>query len=185
VGLDTIKKLLEKYPNNLVIVLTGLVDEKVGLETVRFGAQDFLVKGKFDGKVLISSIMFAFERFNLNKQLSSVSSELNKGEERFSNIEKLLNAGYVEADISKRVLYLSNHLLKLLNMPQEKQYITIDENLQYIEDPEQVRKDVRAIWEKGGIQQVTFRHKLYPSGPLYFRWYMVDENKIIGTVFPA
>jgi hypothetical protein len=70
-------------------------------------------------------------------------------------------------------------------MPQEKQYITIDENLQYIEDPEQVRKDVRAIWEKGGIQQVTFRHKLYPSGPLYFRWYMVDENKIIGTVFPA
>ena len=82
-GLDTIKKLLEKYPNNLVIVLTGLVDEKVGLETVRYGAQDFLTKGKFDGKVLISSIMFAFERFNLNKELSSVSSELNKGEERF------------------------------------------------------------------------------------------------------
>lgn len=185
VGLDTIKKLLEKYPNNLVIVLTGLVDEKVGLETVRFGAQDFLVKGKFDGKVLISSIMFAFERFNLNKELSSVSSELNKGEERFSNIEKLFNAGYLEANLTSRILYLSNHLLKLLNMPQEKQYMTIEENLQYVENPEQIQKDARDIWNKEGIHEVTFRHKLYTAGPLNFRWYMANENKLIGTVFPA
>jgi DNA-binding response OmpR family regulator len=185
VGLDTIKKLLEKYPNNLVIVLTGLVDEKVGLETVRFGAQDFLVKGKFDGKVLISSIMFAFERFNLNKQLSSVSSELNKGEERFSHIEKLFNAGYLEANLQSRIIYLSNHLLKLLNMPPEKQYMTVEENLQYVENPEQIQKDAREIWDKEGIHEVTFRHKLYPSGPLNFRWYMADENRLIGTIFPA
>jgi DNA-binding response OmpR family regulator len=185
VGLDTIKKLLEKYPNNLVIVLTGLVDEKVGLETVRFGAQDFLVKGKFDGKVLISSIMFAFERFNLNKELSSVSSELNKGEERFSNIEKLFNAGYLEADLNKRIIYLSNHLLKLLNMPQENQYMTIDENLLYLEDPEQIQKDARAIWDIEGIHQISFRHKLYLAGLLNFRWYLATDNKLIGTVFPA
>lgn len=185
VGLDTIKKLLEKYPNNLVIVLTGLVDEKVGLETVRFGAQDFLVKGKFDGKVLISSIMFAFERFNLNKQLSNVSSELNKGEERFSNIEKLFNAGYLEANLQSRIVYLSSHLLKILNMPQEKQYMTIEENYQYVENPEQIQKDAREIWNEPGIHQVTIHHKQYPAGPLNFRWYMADEHKLIGTIFPA
>jgi DNA-binding response OmpR family regulator len=185
VGLDTIKKLLEKYPNNLVIVLTGLVDEKVGLETVRFGAQDFLVKGKFDGKVLISSIMFAFERFNLNKELLSVSSELNKGEERFSNIEKLFNSGYMEADLTRRIVYQSNHLLKMFGMPQEKQYISIDEVFQYIEDPEQIRKDTREIWSTEGIHQITFRHKQYPSGPLNFKWYMADEGKLIGTIFPV
>jgi DNA-binding response OmpR family regulator len=185
IGLDTIKKLLEKYPNNLVIVLTGLVDEKVGLETVRFGAQDFLVKGKFDGKVLISSIMFAFERFNLNKQLSSVSSELNKGEERFSNVEKLFNAGYFEANLTTRAMYLSNHLLKLLNMPQDKQSITIDEIMQYIKDIDRLRIDVQALWEKEGIQQITFSHKLYNGGPLYFRWYRTDGDNLIGTVFPA
>jgi DNA-binding response OmpR family regulator len=184
-GLDTIKSLLEKYPNNLVIVLTGLIDEKVGLETVRFGAQDFLVKGKFDGKVLISSIMFAFERFNLNKELSNVSSELNKGEERFSNVEKLFNAGYLEADRVTRTLYQSNHLLKLLNMPAEKQYMTIEENMAYIEDQEQLYKDAKVLWDQEGIHEITFRHKLYPAGPLIFRWYLADENKIIGTVFPA
>jgi FixJ family two-component response regulator len=58
-------------------VLTGLTDEEVGLETVRYGAQDFLVKGKFDGKVLVSSVMFAFERFKLNKKIDSVREQLD------------------------------------------------------------------------------------------------------------
>lgn len=184
-GLDTIKRLLEKYPNNLVVVLTGLVDEKVGLETVRFGAQDFLVKGKFDGKVLISSIMFAFERFNLNKELSNISSELNKGQERFSNIEMLLNAGYIEADMSKGMIYYSTYLLKLLNMPEVKQYMTVEEHISHIEDPEKVRALVLEKQSQPGTHQITFRHKLYTSGPLNFRWYLVDDNKVIGTIFPA
>jgi len=185
VGLDTIKKLLEKYPNNLVIVLTGLVDEKVGLETVRFGAQDFLVKGKFDGKVLISSIMFAFERFNLNKQLSNVSSELNKGEERFSNIEKLFDAGYFEAQIDTRLMYLSNNCLRLLHLPQEKQYMTIEEAYECVEGLEHLKEEVRAIWEKTGVNQVSINVKQHKAGSLNFRWYRASENRLIGAVFPA
>ena len=184
-GIETIKKLLEKYPNNLVIVLTGLVDERVGLETVRYGAQDFLTKGKFDGKVLISSIMFAFERFNLNKELSNVSSELNKGEERFSNIEKLFSAGYFEADLSSRLIYLSNNLLQLFGLPQEKQYMHVEEMYPHLVDAEQVQKDCRAVWDEPGVHQVTVSIDLYSSGPLHFRWYMADENKLIGTVFPV
>jgi len=42
-GLDTIKSFIENYPNSLVIVLTGLIDEKTGLEAVKVGAQDYLV----------------------------------------------------------------------------------------------------------------------------------------------
>ncbi len=59
-GVDTIKNILSKFPGNLVIVLTGLTDEEVGLETVRYGAQDFLVKGKFDGKCYFFSNVCGF-----------------------------------------------------------------------------------------------------------------------------
>jgi len=76
VGLESVKKLIETFPNNLVIVLTGLIDERVGLEAVRYGAQDFLVKGKFDSKVLVSSIIFSYERYNLNKKLFKLASWL-------------------------------------------------------------------------------------------------------------
>jgi DNA-binding response OmpR family regulator len=184
VGLDTIKKLLEKYPSNLVIVLTGLVDEKVGLETVRYGAQDFLVKGKFDGKVLISSIMFAFERFNLNKQLSNVSSALNTGEDRFNNIQMLVGAGYLEADLQTRMVYLSPHLLKLFNLPADKQYQTVDECKSYLVDPETVAQQTTALWSNKDVSSISIKHKLYPDGNLKFKWLLIGDTKLIGVVYP-
>ena len=131
VGLETIKNLLEKYPNNLVIVLTGLTDEKVGLETVRYGAQDFLVKGKFDGKVLISSIMFAFERFHLNK-------ELNKGEERFNDLQALIKHGYIEVDIEKKTVFLSKPLLQAMGLPLSREITSLRQTLEEFENPEEI-----------------------------------------------
>lgn len=184
VGLDTIKKLLENYPNNLVVVLTGLVDEKVGLETVRYGAQDFLVKGKFDGKVLISSIMFAFERFNLNKQLSSVASELNKGEERFDNIQMLYNAGYIEVDLPKRTVYHSTPLLKLLNQPTDKEYWTIEETMANVLDVDRIIQEAKASFVTSKVNELTFGYKTY-DGTLKVRWAKISDEKIIGTIFPA
>lgn len=184
VGLDTIKKLLETYPNNLVVVLTGLVDEKVGLETVRYGAQDFLVKGKFDGKVLISSIMFAFERFNLNKQLSSVASQLNKGEERFANIQMLYNAGYIEVDLPRRTVYHSPPLLKLLNQPTDKEYWTIEETMANVLDVDRIIQEAKASFVTSQVNELTFGYKTY-DGNLKVRWAKISDDKIIGTIFPA
>ena len=185
VGIETIKQTLEKYPNNLVIVLTGLVDERVGLETVRYGAQDFLVKGKFDGKVLISSIMFAFERFNLNKELSSVSSELNKGEERFANIQMLMSTGYIEVDFETNIVYQSPHLLQLLNMPADKQHITIDEARSYIENHLELKAQAQAMWENKEIKVLSLNHKMHTNGPLLFKWQVLNEKKLIGVIYPA
>lgn len=48
-----------------VVVLTGMDDEEMALEAVRFGAQDYLVKGSIDGATLRRSIRFAIERHQL------------------------------------------------------------------------------------------------------------------------
>src|ERR1043165_4191824 len=92
-GVDTVKAILTNYPGNLVVVLTGLTDEEVGLETVRYGAQDFLTKGKFDGKVLMSSVMFAFERFKLNSQIAQYTKRLDEEGSRFDTLQNLLKVG--------------------------------------------------------------------------------------------
>lgn len=115
-GVDSIKSLLGKYPGNLVLVLTGLTDEEVGLETVRFGAQDFLVKGRFDGKVLISSVLFAFERFKLNTKIDEFEAEIDDRRGRFNNLQKILNVGYLEANAEERKIYLSSNAKTLLNL---------------------------------------------------------------------
>jgi diguanylate cyclase (GGDEF)-like protein/PAS domain S-box-containing protein len=58
------------YP---IIVLTGLNDEALALKAVQAGAQDYLVKGEFDDKVLARSIDYAIERHQLKKQILEAS----------------------------------------------------------------------------------------------------------------
>ncbi len=45
-----------------IIVLTGLIDMDVALDTMAKGAQDYLVKGEFDEKLLYKSIQYSVER---------------------------------------------------------------------------------------------------------------------------
>jgi DNA-binding NarL/FixJ family response regulator len=68
-GLETFFEFQRAAPGLPVVVLTGLDDESVGVEAVRNGAQDFLVKGSLGGTVLIRAIRHSIERGRLLKEL--------------------------------------------------------------------------------------------------------------------
>jgi two-component system sensor histidine kinase UhpB len=62
IGIDTflgIKASVKKIP---VIILTGLNDAGIALEALKQGAQDYLVKGKFNGDLLTRAIQYSLER---------------------------------------------------------------------------------------------------------------------------
>jgi serine phosphatase RsbU (regulator of sigma subunit) len=61
-GLDGLRSILRADSTAAVCVLTGLDDEHLGIAAVAGGAQDYLVKGKADGQVLIRAIRYAVER---------------------------------------------------------------------------------------------------------------------------
>jgi DNA-binding response OmpR family regulator len=65
VGLESFKAILDKHPVIPIIILTGLANEEIGIKAIRYGAQDYLVKGEFNGKLLVRAIQYAIERKKL------------------------------------------------------------------------------------------------------------------------
>ncbi len=75
-GLSTLEKVIEKKPAIPIIILTGLEDESVAVNAVHKGAQDYLVKGQIDGKLLSRSIHYSIERKKLFNELQQALSNV-------------------------------------------------------------------------------------------------------------
>src|SRR6185503_17263939 len=54
-----IKAVTQKVP---VIILTGMSNSEVALQTLKQGAQDYLVKGEFNVSLLTKSVEYSIER---------------------------------------------------------------------------------------------------------------------------
>lgn len=119
-GIETLETVLAASRDSVVIVLTGLNDEDLGVQTVKLGAQDFLIKGQFDGKVLTSSIRYAFERYQLHKQVAGFTDRLDKSKQQFELAQKIGRFGYWELSLNDSQMYWSDELRELLNLPDTK-----------------------------------------------------------------
>src|ERR1700682_4814078 len=51
-GADTFREVLHRAPSVPVVVLSGRDDEEPAITAIHQGAQDYLVKGQFDGRQL-------------------------------------------------------------------------------------------------------------------------------------
>ena len=69
-GVDTVTRLQSVIPELPIVVLTGLDDDRVGLDAMRAGAQDFLIKGSFDGPLLARALRYAIERKRAQQALA-------------------------------------------------------------------------------------------------------------------
>jgi phosphoserine phosphatase RsbU/P len=68
-GLETFHTLHAHAPQTPIIVLSGLDDEALALETVEKGAQDYLVKGTFDTNLLTRAMRYAITRGEAERAL--------------------------------------------------------------------------------------------------------------------
>ena len=80
-GIDTFDYVHSIFPDIPVIVQTGLRDEQVGQTAMARGAQDYLVKGNFEGSLLTKAIIYSIERDNLVKKLQEQKFILKYNEE--------------------------------------------------------------------------------------------------------
>ncbi len=72
-GLEAVTKLQSVSLDPALIVVTGLDDESIGQRAVELGAQDYLVKGRFDEESLDRAMRYATERKRSEKRLSQLA----------------------------------------------------------------------------------------------------------------
>ena len=89
-GIETFEKLHAAAPHVPLIVLSGMDDETLAVETVRRGAQDYLVKGRADTHLLVRSIRYALKRAAAERDLAEERNLLR------SVINNLLDSIYVK-----------------------------------------------------------------------------------------
>ncbi len=68
-GLAPIERLSREHPELAIVVLTGTTDDRVGIDALKHGAQDYLVKGRVDPELLSRAIRYAQERRRTERAL--------------------------------------------------------------------------------------------------------------------
>ncbi len=77
-GICTVARASAAAPQLPIVVMTGLDDEATAVKVVRKGAQDYLVKGHADGRLMARAIRYAMERKQAEQQLKALNETLEQ-----------------------------------------------------------------------------------------------------------
>jgi len=76
-SLDTLRAM-RAVTDSVIIVLSQSDDELLGIESLKAGADDFLVKSKVNGTAIRRSIVYSMTRHNLCETACSINLKLDK-----------------------------------------------------------------------------------------------------------
>ncbi len=66
-GVGSVRRVRAAAPHVPLVVLTGMDDESLAAQALQEGAQDYLIKGQIDARVLLRALRYAIERKSLEE----------------------------------------------------------------------------------------------------------------------
>ncbi len=119
-GFDTLQRLIQAHPDVNVIVMTGLSDKVLGLNAVKVGAQDFLMKGGFDSDLLAKTLRYAIERKGVLTKLAESQRAREVAEESARMKENFIASISHEMRTPMNAIYGMSNLLAQTNLNEEQ-----------------------------------------------------------------
>ncbi|RZA07613.1 MAG: response regulator, partial [Proteobacteria bacterium] len=105
-GLKVLEELQDEFQRPLypVVMLTGKGSEKIAVNAMRLGAQDYIVKTEINPESLHRAIHHACDRFQLEKDLRIRTEELESANAQLRDLQSItsaLSAGAHLADVAR------------------------------------------------------------------------------------
>ena len=150
-GIETVDRLLPHAGGLPVVVLTGRDDEAFALQTMRHGAADYLLKGKFNGELLIRTLRYAIERKAAEQELIAAESHFRRlVEQSLVGIYVIQDGGYA---------YVNPRMAEILGYPEAR--LTYGSLLEFVhpEDRGQVARNIERHLG-GEMESLRYEHRM-------------------------
>ncbi len=96
-GSDTITQVMAIAQSTPVVLLSGVNDERLALEAIHHGVQDYLIKGEFDGVLLKRTLHYAIERKRMEQRqsvLASITPTIHQIQDVHSLLEQICQLAF-------------------------------------------------------------------------------------------
>ncbi len=134
-GLDTLMSLRAQASEIAVVVLTALDDEAAGLEALKQGAQDYLIKGQVDGRLLGRAIRPALERKRAEKALRQSEEKYRRLFEQSREAIFVTNEAGNHIDFNQAALELYGYTREeLLRVNANERYVNPGDRERFIQE---------------------------------------------------
>jgi signal transduction histidine kinase len=172
-GLATVDRVCQAIPHIPVVVLTVLADEETGVEAIKKGASDYLVKSKYFSDLLVRTIRYSLERKRAHEEREKLNKDLETAVRELSRSNKeLQDFAYIIAHDLKAPLRAIGTLADWMSTDYADKF------------DEEGRKQMKLL--RGRVDRM---HNLIEAVLQYSRlgrekenWVQVDLNKLILEV---
>lgn len=146
-GIGSFERLNAAVPHISIVVLSGLSDRDIALNTIALGAQDYLVKGEFDEKLLVKSIQYSIER-------KKILQHVVENYERYNTLIKATNDTIRDWDLRTNEILWNEGITNIFGFKPVDVQNTYDWYAQKIhpEDRERVLQMIDACMKDGKDQ---------------------------------
>ena len=143
-GVDSVIKLNRLIPKTPIIVFSGLSTIEIAVESISLGAQDYLIKGEFDEKLLAKSVQYSIER-------KRTIEKLRESNERYEFVNKATHDTIWEWDYHAKEGRWGEGIIKTFGYSEDK--LKYGENWldEYVHpsDKEEIRRRLCTCIESG------------------------------------
>ena len=119
-GFETLEKLIATKPDVNVVVMTGLDDKVLGLNAVKAGAQDFLMKNDLNADLLSKTLRYAIERKTVLIKLATATRAREVAEESARMKEQFIASISHEMRTPMNAIYGMSNLLAQTQLDEEQ-----------------------------------------------------------------